>query len=235
MTVGHWILCFLFMEIEFIFKTSAKHLRLTVDNVWTFDGLIDYIGNNLQMDLWWNIYEQVLIKEASWKALLQPCIHASLWMQSSWSHFLKHMMVITTPRWNNLHSGQNEIGMVRKPRPQYSLNQGFSMPWVGSVPNTLNNNPKALTLHFSRKIGLRLFLQWAVTHWNDLTHFIWQSFVTFAHALLLMQDDWVPVWFLFLCRLKNLPYSFTKLNQMTAMWLSENQVILYKLNMNLIQ
>lgn len=26
------------------------------------------------------------------------------------------------------------------------------------------------------------------------------------------------------CRLKNLPYSFTKLNQMTAMWLSENQV-----------
>ena len=25
-------------------------------------------------------------------------------------------------------------------------------------------------------------------------------------------------------RLKNLPYSFTKLNQMTAMWLSENQV-----------
>lgn len=32
----------------------------------------------------------------------------------------------------------------------------------------------------------------------------------------------------FLCislsRLRNLPYSFTKLNQMTAMWLSENQV-----------
>lgn len=30
--------------------------------------------------------------------------------------------------------------------------------------------------------------------------------------------------FLTLFRLKNLPYSFTKLSQMTAMWLSENQV-----------
>lgn len=40
--------------------------------------------------------------------------------------------------------------------------------------------------------------------------------------------------FFFHCRLKNLPYSFTKLSQMTAMWLSENQVRLPVLCIKLI-
>uniref|UniRef100_A0A8C7NB83 Erbb2 interacting protein n=1 Tax=Oncorhynchus kisutch TaxID=8019 RepID=A0A8C7NB83_ONCKI len=46
-----------------------------------------------------------------------------------------------------------------------------------------------------------------------------------VHAVLMFMGSWKSATVLFLHsnKLRNLPYSFTKLNQMTAMWLSENQ------------